>query len=88
MGPRVTSGDGASPQARAEALTELSSLEEWLKAQAGTKAGVEAHAHWAAAVEEIEEFWKHPGKFAIPAALPTPPGQPIGSDEADDFSIR
>jgi hypothetical protein len=84
----VAAGDGPSPQARAEASAELSSLEEWLKAQAGTKASLEAHAHWAAAVSEIEQFRKHPEKFAIPPALATPPGQPIGSDEADDFSIR
>jgi hypothetical protein len=43
-------------------------------------------AHWSAALDDIERFWKDPEKFAAPA-LATPPGQPIGSEDDEDFEI-
>lgn len=76
----------ASPQARAEALAQVGGLETWLQRQAKEAASASAVAHWSGAVDEIEQFRKDPEKFAAPPALPTPPGQPIGSDD-DDFQL-
>ena len=77
----------ASSQARAEADAQIAMLQEWLQAQTKTTASDELHAHWAAALREIEAFRKSPGSFAAPPVLATPPGQPIGSDD-DDFSVN
>ncbi len=73
----------ASGQARAIALLEVDGLENWLKSTVppGDSEGYKAHR--AAAVAEIEQFRKNPAMFAPPAALRTPPGQPIGSMQDD-----
>jgi hypothetical protein len=77
-----------SSQARAEAVAQISGLEEWLEeAQQEPAASMEAIAHWAAAADEIERFWKSPEKYVAPPALATPPGQPIGSDD-EDFQVN
>jgi hypothetical protein len=81
----------ASPQARAEALAQVSSLEKWLKGQLIPAASGDKQAHWSAALDEIARFRKDPEKFAAPPVLATPPGQPIGSDEDfsdEDFEVR
>jgi len=75
----------ASPQARAVALSKVSDLESWLSDQLEGDLPSELEAHWSASLDDIERFWKDPEKFSIPPVLPTPPGQPIGSD--DDFGI-
>jgi hypothetical protein len=82
----------ASPQARAITLARLADLESWLTAQldgqidAPDSSGVQAH--WSAALDDLEQFWKDPQKFEIAPPLPTPPGQPIGSDEDPrDFEL-
>jgi hypothetical protein len=83
-GVSVAGGRGsgaASGEARAIALAEAVKLEDWLKGQTGTS---EAKAHWAAGIAEIERFRRDPAKFAPAPELETPPGQPIGSDEADE----
>ena len=41
-----------------------------------------------AALDEIERFWKDPAKYEVPAPLPTPPGQPIGSADEDEFEVN
>jgi len=77
----------ASPQARAVALNKVSDLEAWLTDQleGDVPSGVEVH--WSAALDDIERFWKDPDKFAITPALATPPGQPIGSEDEDEFEV-
>lgn len=77
----------ASPQARAIATQELSNLEAWLNNQLDVELPEGRQAHWAAAVDDIERFWKDPGSFEAPKELPTPPGQPIG-DDGEDFSVN
>jgi hypothetical protein len=83
----AAASQSASSQARAEAAAQIAKLDQWLQARAKINANLELHAHWAAAVTQIEQFRKSPGSFAAPPALATPPGQPIGSDE-EDFSIN
>jgi len=75
----------ASPQARAIATAKLADLEIWVTDQEQLDVSADVQAHWAAALDDIEQYWKDPEKFEIAPALATPPGQPIGSD--DDFEI-
>ena len=75
------SGSG-SPEARAQAMAEVAKLEAWLKSASTEGTDAEYDAHRAAALEEIEQFRKDPAKFAAPAELATPPGQPIGEGDA------
>ncbi len=77
----------ASPQARAIAIQELSNLEAWLDDQLDIEVTQGRQAHWSAAVDDIERFWKDPEKFETPKELATPPGQPIGED-IEDFSVN
>jgi hypothetical protein len=77
----------ASPQARAIATQELSDLEAWLNDQLDVEATPGRQAHWSAAVDDIERFWKDPEKFEAPKELAAPPGQPIGED-TEDFSVN
>lgn len=79
MSLNVAASGAASPEARALALAAVDRLENWLKATPGDTP--ELAAQRAAALAKIEQFRKEPGRFAAPRALPTPPGQPIGSDE-------
>jgi hypothetical protein len=80
---------GASPQARAIATTKIADLESWLTDQLETDAPVSVEAHWSAALDDIERFWKDPDKFVVDPPLATPPGQPIGSEEDEDvFAVR
>ncbi len=89
----VAAGNFASPQARAEAAAQITSLEAWLQTQLDAPAATiapDVEAHWYAALDQIERFWKDPGYFSAPPALATPPGQPIGStldEEGDDFEL-
>ena len=76
----------ASQQARAEALNSILVLESWLKS--GGLGQKVADAHFTATMDKIERFRKNPEKFAAPPALATPPGQPIGSAEDDDFHVN
>jgi hypothetical protein len=69
---------------RPVALAAAEHLEGWLQAQAPQEGSSEVAAHRAAAIAKIERFQKDPAKFAPPPELAAPPGQPIGSDEADD----
>ena len=73
----------ASPQARAVAMSEISNLEAWLTDQLDIELPPGREAHWSAALDDIERFWKEPEKYVATPALATPPGQPIGSDEMD-----
>ncbi len=84
----VTAGRAASPQARAIAQAQIADLQAWLTDQLDIELPPGREAHWSEALDEIERFWKHPEKFAAPPALATPPGQPIGSDEDDDFTVN
>ena len=76
----------ASPQARAIATAKLADLEIWLTDQEELDVSADVQAHWAGALDDIEQYWKDPEKFEIAPALATPPGQPIGSDESYDES--
>jgi len=78
----------ASPQARAVAITKIADLESWLTDQLENDAPVDVVAHWSASLDDIERFWTDPGKFSIPPPLATPPGQPIGSEQEDDFDLN
>ncbi|HVC46427.1 MAG TPA: zinc-dependent metalloprotease [Terracidiphilus sp.] len=73
----------ASGEACAVALAEVNKLEDWLKNVKPADDTAEFAAHREAALAEIELFRKDPAKFAPAPALPTPPGQPIGSMEND-----
>jgi hypothetical protein len=80
----------ASSEARAEAREGISRLAKWLGEQRKSGAA-SGQAHWAAALAEIEQFQREPEKFALPAAPPTPPGQPIGAGNEfadEDYAIR
>jgi len=78
----------ASPQARAIALEKVSDLEDWLTDQLDGDVPAGMHAHWLAALDDIERFWKEPDKYVIQPVLATPPGQPIGSDDDEDFVVH
>lgn len=81
----------ASPQARAIALAQISKLQAWLIDQLDMELPPGLEAHWSAALDDIERFWKEPEKFVTVPALATPPGQPIGTvgfDDDQDFAIR
>ena len=77
----------ASPQARAIALNKVSDLESWLSDRLEGDVSSDLDAHWSASLDDIERFWKNPEKFVIAPSLTTPPGQPIGSEEEDFFTI-
>jgi len=77
----------ASPQARAIALNKVSDLESWLSDRLEGDVSSDLDAHWSASLDDIERFWKNPEKFVIAPPLTTPPGQPIGSEEEDFFTI-
>jgi len=85
---RLCVSSEASPQARAIALSKVSDLESWLSDQLEGDVPAGLEAHWSASLDDIERFWKDPEKFVVSPVLATPPGQPIGSDEADDFQMR
>jgi len=86
---QLSTSKAASPQARAVATTKIADLESWLTDQLETDAPVSVEAHWSAALDDIERFWKEPEKFVVDPPLATPPGQPIGSEEdEDDFAVR
>jgi uncharacterized protein DUF4953/uncharacterized protein DUF5117 len=72
----------ASPQARAEALVGILDLQKWLKSGAGQP---QDSPHVIGSLDTIDRFLKDPAKFVTPPGLKTPPGQPIGSDELDEF---
>ncbi len=78
----------ASPQARAIAMSRIADLEGWLSDQLEGDVPPGLEAHLSAAMDDIERFWKDPDKFSIPPVLATPPGQPIGSDDDEDFAVR
>lgn len=79
-------GSGAaSSQARAIARVEVDKLETWLKGTAFEADTAEFAAHRAAAQAEIELFKQDPARFAPARVMPTPPGQPIGTE--DDAAI-
>ena len=78
----------ASPQARAIATSKIADLESWLTDQLETDSPAGLEAHWSASLDDIERFWKEPEKFTITPALATPPGQPIGSEDEDDFEME
>jgi len=78
----------ASPQARAIAMSQISKLQAWLIDQLDMELPPGLEAHWSAALDDIERFWKDPEKFVVAPSLATPPGQPIGTDDDQDFAIR
>jgi hypothetical protein len=85
---RLSVDKQASPQARAVAMSQISKLQAWLTDQLDIELPPGLEAHWSAALDNIERFWKDPDKFVTVPPLATPPGQPIGSDEEDDFAVR
>ena len=76
----------ASAEARAEALQGILGLQSTLKSTGQGQKVMSAHI--TGALDTIDRFLKEPTKFAAPAALATPPGQPIGSDEEEDFQLH
>jgi hypothetical protein len=78
----------ASPQARAIAMGQISKLQAWLSDQLDMELPPGLEAHWSAALDDIDRFWKDPEKFVVTPTLATPPGQPIGTDDDQDFEIR
>lgn len=76
-GPAVSA---ASPQVRAEAMTAVSGLGEWLAANPGPTSGADraerrhrSHAAW-----QIDRFLDDPRSVALPRPLRAPDGSPIG----------
>lgn len=78
----------ASPQARAVAMSEIANLQAWLTDQLDIELPPGLEAHWSASLDNIERFWKEPEKYVTAPPLATPPGQPIGSEEEDEFSVN
>jgi hypothetical protein len=82
----------ASPQARAVAMSQIANLQAWLTNQLDIELPPGLEAHWSAALDDIERFWKKPEKYVTAPPLATPPGQPIGSamdaEEGDEFSVN
>ncbi|HEX5081148.1 MAG TPA: zinc-dependent metalloprotease, partial [Blastocatellia bacterium] len=72
----LAGNENASPLVRAEATSALRSLSAMLKATAG------ADAHRRATYDDIERFLNRPEAVRQqPRQLPTPPGDPIGSNQ-------
>ena len=78
----------ASPQARAVAMSQIADLQAWLTDQLDIALPPGLEAHWSSALDNIERFWKEPEKYVTVPPLATPPGQPIGSEEGDEFAIN
>ena len=78
----------ASPQARAVAMSQIADLQAWLTDQLDIALPPGLEAHWSSALDNIERFWKEPEKYVTAPPLATPPGQPIGSEEGDEFAIN
>ncbi len=78
----------ASPQARAVAMSQIADLQAWLTDQLDIALPPGLEAHWSSALDNIERFWKEPEKYVTVPPLATPPGQPIGSEEDDEFAIN
>jgi hypothetical protein len=78
----------AAPQARAEAMSQIANLQAWLTDQLDIELTPGVEAHWSSALDSIERFWKEPEKYEVAPPLATPPGQPIGSEEGDEFSVN
>ncbi|MBW4027051.1 MAG: DUF5117 domain-containing protein [Acidobacteria bacterium] len=78
----LAAAPGASPEAKAVAAAESSKLADWLKGRTNiVNAPPLLHAHWSAALAQINAFNEAPAKFATPSELEAPPGQPIGEDD-------
>jgi len=75
----------ASPEARAETLAAILDLQTWLK---NGVVQPKDSPHVIGSLDTIERFLKEPAKFATPPTLATPPGQPIGSDDEDEFQLN
>ncbi len=71
-----------SPEAREQASAAVEQLKSHLSASPGDEAEA---AHRAEALRTIAAWEKNPGAYAKPEVLEAPPGQPIGSDEDDEW---
>lgn len=70
----------ATPEVRAVALAQLTSLRTSLHGRAGRDAATTAHVRLAE--RDVAEFLDHPETHRVPRAVPSPPpGRPIGSGE-------
>ena len=79
----LVASEQAGPTVREIAGYNLAELRVWLEAKTDPKLPMLDTAHWSGALEQIRAFAKDPQKYAAPAALETPPGQPIGNDDED-----
>jgi hypothetical protein len=75
----LAANERAPLQVRATALAKVTSLREWLAAQAPADAGLKAYFQFA--VAQIKRFETNPKEITVPRPADPPPGQPIGDEE-------
>lgn len=75
----LAAGDEASAQARAIALVKIDGLRTALAERMAKAPGVDDKAHFKYGIFQIDRFEKDPAAFKAPAAMPPPPGAPIGA---------
>lgn len=71
----------ASPQARAIASLKIDQLRQWLEVKLNAPLSENWKAHYSHELMLINSFREDPKKFETENLLPSPPGQPIGTDE-------
>jgi hypothetical protein len=75
----LAADNGASPQVIAIATQHLSTLRDWLIANASSTSDPAQRAHLEYGARRITPFFDHPKDFAPAPPPPVPPGQPIGA---------
>jgi hypothetical protein len=76
----LAASEEAGETVREIAAYEVGQLKVWLEAKTDPKLPMTYTAHWASALQEINDFQKNPEKYASPVVPAVPPGQPIGDD--------
>ena len=79
----LAASNDAGATVREVAGYQAAQLKVWLEAKTDPSVPMLYSGHWASALQQINDFQKNPEKYASPAALEVPPGQPIG-DGGDD----
>jgi hypothetical protein len=88
----LAANEEAGARVREIAGYQVSQLKLWLEVQTDPKTNQKTDpklpmldsAHWASALQEINDFAKNPQKYAAPPAPAVPPGQPIGDGGRDE----
>ena len=79
----LAAGETGGASVREIAGHEVAQLKIWLEAKTDPKIPMLDTAHWASALQQIDDFQKNPQKYAAPVSPEVPPGQPIGSEDEE-----